>query len=146
MSGLELAALIAFGAAGGVAGGVLGVGGGVLFVPALVLFAGHDQLEAESTSLVAVALVGLVGAWRQHGYDNLRVRDGVAIGVLSPLGAVLGVVLANAVPQRALELGFAAMALYFVTVFARRALTPRPDPRAGGADTAKPDRDPPESE
>ena len=58
------------------AGGLLGVGGGVLFVPALVIFAHESQLEAVATSLVAIVLVALVGAWRQRGYGNLRLRDG----------------------------------------------------------------------
>ena len=122
-----MAALLAFGLAGGIAGGVLGVGGGILFVPALVLFADQTQLAAESTSLVAVVLVGLFGMWRQHGYGNVRFRDGLTIGLLSPVGAVVGVVLANAVPDRALELGFAAVALYFVYVFALRAARPASD-------------------
>lgn len=124
MEAPEVAALLAFGLAGGFAGGVLGVGGGVLFVPALVLFADQTQLVAESTSLVAVVLVGLFGMWRQHGYGNVRFRDGLSIGLLSPIGALAGVVLANAVPDRALELAFAAVALYFVYVFARRAIAP----------------------
>ena len=45
-----LAALIAL--AGGLAGGLVGVGGGVLFVPALAIFIGLSQVEAESTSLL----------------------------------------------------------------------------------------------
>jgi uncharacterized protein len=126
MEAIEVLALLAFGLAGGIAGGVMGVGGGILFVPALVLFADQTQLAAESTSLVAVVLVGLGGMWRQHGYGNVRLRDGLTIGLLSPIGALAGVVLANAVPDRALELAFAAVALYFVYVFARRAIAPTP--------------------
>ena len=53
-----------------------------------------------ATSLVAVVLVALVGTWRQHGYGNVRLRDGLIIGVLSPLGVLVGVVLANTVPER----------------------------------------------
>ncbi len=134
MEAPEVAALLAFGLAGGFAGGVLGVGGGILFVPALVLFADQTQLGAESTSLVAVVLVGLFGMWRQHGYGNVRFRDGLTIGLLAPAGALGGVVLANAVPDRALELAFSAVALYFVQVFARRAVRPAPEPapRASG--------------
>ena len=77
------------------AGGLLGVGGGILFVPALVIFAHESQLEAVATSLVAIVLVALVGAWRQREYGNMRLRDGVLIGVLSPLGVLVGVLLAN---------------------------------------------------
>src|SRR3712207_8125512 len=90
---------------------MLGVGGGALFVPALVIFLGLSHLDAEATSLLAIVPVALVGAWRQHRYGNLDVRDGAAVGVLAVGGAVLGVVLANALPERALEVGFAALLL-----------------------------------
>jgi uncharacterized membrane protein YfcA len=53
----------------------------------------------------------VVGAWRQREYGNLRLRDSVLIGVLSPLGVLAGALLANAVPERALELSFAAVQL-----------------------------------
>ena len=111
---------VAIGFAAGALAGLLGVGGGTLFVPALVLLLGLAQVDAEATSLLAIVPVALVGAWRQHRYGNLRLRDGVVIGVLAVPGAVAGVVLANAVPERALELGFAAL-LVAVAVRARRA-------------------------
>jgi uncharacterized protein len=124
MEAWELAGAVAVGFAAGVTSGLIGVGGGVLFVPGLVVFLGLSQLGAEATSLVAVVLVALVGAWRQHGYGNVRLRDGLLIGVLSPLGAVAGTVLANAVSERALELSFAAVQLYFAWRLAGRALFP----------------------
>ncbi len=110
---MDLVGLLALGFAAGVAGGLLGVGGGVLFAPALVIFAHESQLEAVATSLVAVVVVAVVGAWRQREYGNMRLRDGVVIGVLSPLGVLVGVLLANAVPERALELSFAGVQLAF---------------------------------
>jgi len=118
-----LAALIAL--LGGVAGGLVGVGGGVLFVPALTVFLGLTQVEAESTSLLMIVLVALVGAARQQGYGNLNLRDAVAIGVLSPFGVLIGVVIANEVSQRALELSFAALALYVAYGLVRRAWRPQ---------------------
>ncbi len=113
--------LLAFAFAAGVAGGLLGVGGGILFVPALVVFADQSQLGAQATSLVAIVLVSLVGAWRQRGYGNVRVRDGLVVGVLSPIGVLIGVGLANGVPERALELSFAAVQLGFAWQLAKRA-------------------------
>jgi len=115
-----IAALIAF--AGGLAGGLVGVGGGVLFVPALTIFLGLSQVEGESTSLLMIVVVALVGAWRQNAHGNLNLRDAVVIGVLSPLGVLIGVVAANEVSQRALELSFAALALYVAYGLVRRAL------------------------
>jgi uncharacterized protein len=127
MSGGDIAGLIALGIAAGVSSGLLGVGGGVLMVPALVLFLDLSQLRAEATSLLAIVLVASLGAWRQHGYGNLRLRDGIAIGVLSPLGVAAGAVLANSVPERALELSFAAVQLYFAWRLGRRALRASPE-------------------
>jgi uncharacterized protein len=121
MDALDLTGLLALGFAAGIAGGLLGAGGGVLFVPALVVFADQSQLSAEATSLVAIALVSLVGTWRQRGYGNVRLRDGLLVGVLSPLGVLAGVVLANAVSERALELSFAAVQLMFAWQLAKRA-------------------------
>jgi uncharacterized membrane protein YfcA len=105
-----------------VAGGLLGVGGGIVFVPALVLFAHLTQLEAVATSLVAIVPVAVVGAARQREYGNLRLRDGLLIGILSPLGVVAGVVLANALPERVLELSFAGLQLVFAWQLARNAV------------------------
>lgn len=115
-----LAALLAL--AGGLAGGLVGVGGGVLFVPALTIFLGLGQVEAESTSLLMIVVVALVGAARQHAYGNLDLRDAAIVGVLSPPGVLAGVVVANEVPQRVLELSFAALVLFVAYGLIRRAL------------------------
>ena len=112
------------GVTAGVVAGLFGVGGGALFVPALTIFLGLSHLEAEATSLLAIVPVALVGAWRQRGYGNLRVGDGVTVGLLAIGGAVLGVVLANALPERVLEIGFAALLVVIAVQMARRSLRP----------------------
>jgi uncharacterized protein len=113
---------LAIGLAAGVLAGMLGVGGGILFVPALVLFLEFTQVRAEATSLLAIIPVALVGAWRQHAYGNVRLRDGLMVGALSAAGAVGGVALANAVPERALEVAFALLALFIAGQLTVRAL------------------------
>jgi len=120
-----IAILIAF--AGGLAGGLVGVGGGILFVPALTIFLGLSQVEGESTSLLMIVVVALVGALRQRSYGNVHLRDALVIGALSPVGVLIGVVVANAVPQRALELSFAALILFMAYGLVRRALAPQND-------------------
>jgi uncharacterized membrane protein YfcA len=115
-------ALVAIcGFAGGAVGGVLGVGGGIVFVPALVIFLDEPQLRAEATSLLAIVPVGLVGAWNQNRYGNVRVRDGLIVGALSPLGVLAGVVLANTVSERVLEVSFAVLVLIVAAQLLRRA-------------------------
>jgi uncharacterized protein len=121
MDALDLAGLLAVGFAAGMAGGLLGVGGGVLFVPALVVFADQSQLEAIATSLVAIVIVAVVGAVRQREYGNIRLRDGLVIGALAPVGVLAGVLLANAVPERALEISFAGVQLLFAWQLAGKA-------------------------
>jgi uncharacterized protein len=117
-----IAALIAV--AGGLAGGLVGVGGGVLFVPALTVFLGFSQVEGESTSLLVIVVGALVGAARQSSYGNLALRDALVIGALSPLGVLIGVVAANEVPGRALELSFAALVLFIAYGLVKRAWHP----------------------
>jgi uncharacterized protein len=107
---------------GGMLGGLVGVGGGVLFVPALVIFLDKTQVEAESTSLLAIVFVALLGAYRQYGYGNVRVRDGIVTGVVAAVGVAGGVAIANAVSGRTLELMFAALALVIAAQLVRRAL------------------------
>ena len=125
-----LAVLLAL--AGGLVGGLVGVGGGILFVPALAIFLDLSQVEAESTSLLMISIVALVGAARQRGYGNVNLRDAVLVGLLSPIGVGVGVVVANEVPERALELGFAALALFMAARLVRRAMSepaaPSPPP------------------
>lgn len=114
-----LVALIAV--AGGLAGGLVGVGGGVLFVPAMTIFLDFSQVEAESTSLLTIVIVALVGAYRQSSYGNVRPREAIVIGALSPLGVLVGVWISNQVSERALRLAFAALALFMALQLVRRA-------------------------
>ncbi|HEX7291282.1 MAG TPA: TSUP family transporter [Conexibacter sp.] len=118
-----VAALI--GVAAGVASGLLGIGGGILLVPALTIVLGDGQVEAEATSLLAIVPVALVGSWRQRRYGNLRVHDAAVMGVLSIAGVLAGVALANALPERALRIGFALLLLNMARQLVRRGVSGR---------------------
>lgn len=118
MSELAAALICLF---GGLTGGLVGVGGGILFVPALTVFIGLGQVEGESTSLLMIVVVALVGSYRQYGYGNVRLREALIVGALSPLGVLAGVELANHVSERALQLSFAALALFMAAQLVRRA-------------------------
>jgi uncharacterized protein len=126
---MEYVLAIVLGFAGGVVGGLLGVGGGILFVPAIAIFLDEPQLRAEATSLLAIVPVAAIGAVRQHRYGNVRARDGLVIGALSPLGVAIGVAIANAVSNRALEVGFAGLLIVVATQLAVRALRAEDEPR-----------------
>jgi uncharacterized membrane protein YfcA len=119
----SVVAVVVLGVAAGIASGLFGVGGGIIFVPVLVIFLGHDQLEAEATSLLAVLPVAALGAWRQHGYGNVVMRHGVALGLVAVAGTTLGVVAANALPERVLEVCFSALLLFVAARLLRRTLS-----------------------
>jgi uncharacterized protein len=117
-----MSAAIAVGVAAGVAAGLLGVGGGVLFVPALVIFVSLSQHEAEATSLLAIIPVAIVGTYRQDRYGNVRRADALLLGLLSVVGAVAGVALANAVSGAALQDAFAVLMVLVAAQLVRNAL------------------------
>lgn len=118
---------VLIGVLAGVAAGMLGIGGGALFVPALVIFLDLDHVDAEATSLLAIVPVALVGAWRQRSYGNVRLGDGLLLGALAIPGAIGGVALVNVLPERAVQLGFAAFLVLVAFQLVRGA--------AGGAPT-----------
>jgi uncharacterized membrane protein YfcA len=132
MEATDLIGLLVIGFAAGVVSGLVGVGGGVLFVPGLVLFMDEVQVKAEATSLFAVIVVAAVGAYRQRGYGNLRLRDGLVVGLLSPVGVAVGTVVANELSERALQIAFAAFQLFVAYRLARRAMASPEEAPAGG--------------
>lgn len=117
---IELAAI---GVLAGLVSGLLGVGGGVLFVPGLVFVIGLNQVDAEATSLLAIVPVATLGAWQQHRYGNVRVRDGSLIGLLAVVGSVAGVAIANVVDGRTLRLAFAGVILVVAGQLVRGAVS-----------------------
>jgi hypothetical protein len=121
---IEEAGIVVIGVVAGVLAGLLGIGGGALFVPALVLLQDLGQLEAQATSLLAIVPVAVVGAARQAGYGNLRLREGLVTGVLALVGGIGGVALANALPERVLEVAFGLLLLVIAAQLTRRALRP----------------------
>ena len=143
------AALI--GVAAGIIAGLLGVGGGILFVPALVIFVGLAQVDAEATSLLAIVPVAAVGAWRQDRYGNVRHGDAAWLAVLSAAGVLGGVALANLLPARTLQVGFAILTLLVAGSLVRRVVRGTAEPGTaegrdpGGEQPARRGRRPPAS-
>jgi len=110
MTTWTILAAIALGLGAGLLSGMLGVGGGILFVPTLVLL-GLGQVEASATSLLAIVPTAAAGAWRQRAYGNLRVRAALVIGVVSVLGAEVGVQIATRIDESVLRRLFGVLVL-----------------------------------
>ena len=125
MSGWAIPAAICLGLAAGVLSGVFGVGGGILFVPTLLLL-GLGQVEAAATSLAAIVPTAATGALRQRAYGNLRARAALAVGVVSIVGAEIGVQVATHLSEDLIRRAFGVL---LVVVAARLAFTVAREPR-----------------
>jgi uncharacterized membrane protein YfcA len=108
MTGAALfAVLVAFGVLVGTASGLLGVGGGTLMVPFLTLVAGLSQHAAEATSLLVILPTAIAGtlALRRRGVGDAGFA--IRFGIVGSIGAVLGALLALALPAATLREVFA---------------------------------------
>lgn len=106
---------IAIGAVTGLASGLFGVGGGIILVPILVILFKVDQLKAQATSLVVVALAAVSGAITYSLADSVAwpaVPFLIAGGLVGTLVGTIGV---KKVKARVLKLAFGVL-LVFVAI------------------------------
>jgi uncharacterized membrane protein YfcA len=92
------------GLAAGVLSGLVGIGGGIIIVPALVLFFGLSQHQAQGTTLaLMVPPIGILAAWTyyRHGDVDLRIAALVAAGFF--LGGLIGARFATGLSNTVLE-------------------------------------------
>ncbi len=103
--------LMAIGTAAGLFSGIFGVGGGTVIVPLLVLWLGYGEREATGTSLAAIVFIAGFAAAVQAGYGNVRVVDGLLVGIPAVIGVLLGAWLQQRLHSRTIALLFAAVLL-----------------------------------
>ena len=100
--------------------GFFGVGGGFVIVPVLTLGFGMSFRRAVATSLVIITIVG-VAALISHLAQGAHVAVGVtvAMAAATAAGALLGTIVGDRLPQRALGRGFsivvALVAIFLLT-------------------------------
>jgi uncharacterized membrane protein YfcA len=102
-------ALIAVGTLAGLFSGLFGVGGGTVIVPLLILWLGYDQRAATGTSLAAIIFIAAFAAAVQAAYGNVRVLDGLLVGVPAVGGVLLGTWLQQRLDVRVISLLFAVV-------------------------------------
>jgi uncharacterized membrane protein YfcA len=101
--------LMAIGTAAGLFSGIFGVGGGTVIVPLLVLWLGYGEREATGTSLAAIVCIASFAAAAQAGYGNVKVLDGVLVGVPAVGGVLVGTWLQQRLQSKTIALLFAAV-------------------------------------
>ena len=102
-------ALTVIATVGGAFSGLFGVGGGTVIVPLLVLWLGLDERTATGTSLAAIVVIAGVAVALQALYGNVRVAEGLLVGIPAVGGVLLGTWLQQRVPVRVISLLFAAL-------------------------------------
>lgn len=120
--------LVAGGAAAGAFGSLLGLGGGVLIVPLLTLGFGLPLREAVGVSLVSVIVTSsaAAGVYLERHVANLRL--GMTLELFTATGALVGGLIAFALPERVLAGLFAALLAYTAFTMARHGLSRGPTP------------------
>jgi uncharacterized membrane protein YfcA len=101
--------LIVIGSAAGLFSGIFGVGGGTVIVPLLVLWLAYGEREATGTSLAAIVCIASFATAVQAAYGNVRVVDGLLVGVPAVGGVVFGAWLQQRLHSRTIALLFAAV-------------------------------------
>jgi len=109
MRGRRTLALALVGTAAGLFSGLFGVGGGIVVVPLLVLWLGYGEREATGTSLAAIVVISAVAAATQGLYGNVRVAEGLVVGIPAVAGVVAGTWLQQRVPPWTVRALFAVL-------------------------------------
>jgi uncharacterized protein len=96
----------------GMLGSMLGVGGGLLIVPLLTLVLDVPVTTAIGTSLVCVVVTSSASQIVYAGRHITHPRLGMALEVMTTIGALAGALIAMVVDPRAIFLTFAAVLVY----------------------------------
>lgn len=107
----ESAGVCALGFAVGAFGTLIGAGGGFLIVPFLLLAYKYDPARAAGTSLAVVFLNALTGTGAYVPQRRIDYRAGLAFGVASLPGALIGSYLSSRIPMGPFQVGFGVLLL-----------------------------------
>ena len=112
--------LLLGGVATGLFGSLLGLGGGVLIVPLLTLVMGLPLLTAVGVSLICVIVTSgaAAGVYLERRVANLRL--GMTLELFTATGALVGSLIAFAIPERILEGAFTLLLVYTSLSMLRR--------------------------
>jgi uncharacterized membrane protein YfcA len=105
--------LAGVGVVSGFLSALFGVGGGVIVVPALVLLLGFDAKSATATSLAAIGITALAGAFSFSLFDHVHWDSAALVGLPALAGSILGVQLQHRISSKVLTRLFA---LFIVAV------------------------------
>lgn len=103
---------ILLGLVAGIASGAFGIGGGLIIVPALSLWLGVPYHVAVGTSLALIIPISLAGSITHGSFGGINWKIFVACGIAGMIGAVLGSLLIQKVPDAYARKAFAVFLVY----------------------------------
>lgn len=111
--------LLVIGLAAGLLSGFLGIGGGLLIIPALVMFLGFSQKQAQGTSLGFLLLpIGILAVINYYKADLINFRAVLVMGTTFLIGSYFSSKAAITLPEGILKKSFAVLLLaYAVKLF-----------------------------
>lgn len=78
-------------------------------MPLLILWLGYGEREATGTSLAAIVPIATIGMATQALYGNVRLEQGLLIGLPALAGVVLGTHLQQRIPGQTVSRLFAGL-------------------------------------
>jgi len=110
---MNIIIVLIIGFIGGISSGLLGIGGAVVMIPALIFFAGYDQLNAQGTTLFAmIPPIGLLAALQYYKAGHADIKTAVIIAACFIIGAYFGSKLALNINPHILKKIFGLLLLY----------------------------------
>ncbi|MCF6325416.1 MAG: sulfite exporter TauE/SafE family protein [Gammaproteobacteria bacterium] len=110
------------GVAIGILTGILGVGGGFLLVPALIWLGVSQMPITVAHSLVLIIINSVVAGSRYAEVIDINIGLTIGIVVAASLGAIVGGMLLEKIPQKHLQKGFAYALLLLGVLMAARSV------------------------
>lgn len=101
---MAIASYILLGLVAGTIGGALGLGGGAIMVPALVIYFGLTQHEAQGTALTVMMIpVFILAVMRYYQAGNVKVQMAIFIAIGFAVGALIGAHYVQSIPAPQLK-------------------------------------------
>ena len=108
----QLLILAVIGIFAGFIGGSMGVGGGIIIIPALMIFLGFSQKEAQGTSLAVLTMpVAFMAAFNYYKGGYINMKFAAIMIVTFVIGSYFGSKFALSIPASTLKKIFAILLL-----------------------------------
>ena len=113
MTVAQITLIILVGLSAGLLGGTLGVGGGIVVIPALIFLFGFSQHAAQGTTLAfMLPPVTILATWNYWKNGHVDWRYALILSVTFLIGAYLGSMLVENIPDKVLKKLFGVLLLF----------------------------------